>query len=119
MPAIDLTKDKADIFDLKRELDGITGNLELLKAERTGHEPIPDGIFSDGWHPKKERTSDGEIFEMRIADVDGTRWPLINIATHLRFTQRGQLKTFKFRKGNLPLKATAVYKLELITESKG
>lgn len=116
--ALDLTKVKKNLYDLKRGLDGITGSLELLKAERSGHEPVPDGVFENGWHPKKERTSDGEIFEMRIADVDGTRWPLINVATHLRFTQRGVVKTFKFRKGDLPLKATSVYKLELITESK-
>lgn len=120
MPAINLTKDKADIYNLKRELDGITGNLELLKAERTGSTPVPNGIFTDGWHPKKVRTSEGQIFEMRIAETDdGTRWTAINEATHLRFTLRGQPTIFKIRKPDLPLKATLVYKFELITERKG
>jgi hypothetical protein len=119
MSSLDLTKDKADVYNIKRDLDGITGNLELLTATPTGYQVVSNGTFTTGWHPKRTtKFGQEEIFEMRIADVNGTRATPIRAATHLRYTQRGVLKLYKFKNGDPPYKATAVYKLELLSLGK-
>ena len=114
MGALDQTKTKAKIYDLKRQQQGITGNLELLIATRNdGYQLVTNGTISSGWHPKQRSKFGETILEMRIAELASTIPVAVKAASHLRYTSRGQVLIFKFSAGDRPRKATAVWKLQL------
>jgi hypothetical protein len=101
MPAIDLTRDLARVFDIKREIAGILGVLMLVEL-RPGAEGLTDLLeVQTGWYPSRGR--------LKIVSDEPEVATAIAIATHVRY----EGEYYVIDDGNRPRKATRKWILDI------